>query len=138
MSSCLSAPLVAGIPPTHRGTADQVLVVTGQGKHGTIPELPTYSPTRTTVFLMALGRLSQLCEGLVKEAGFPHDCPAAVVERATLPTQRVLRGDLSTIAAICAAEGVKPPACMVVGKVVAVLGDDGVGAYGTGAGGSKA
>lgn len=121
VSSSLSAPLMAGIPPTHRGVADQVLIVTGQGRGGSTPELPPYSANRTTVFLMAVGRLPALTSALVSTAGFPADCPAAVVENATLPNQRAVFGDLSTIARISADAGIKPPACFIVGNVVQVL-----------------
>lgn len=121
VSSSLSAPLMAGIPPTHRGVADQVLIVTGQGRGGSTPELPPYSANRTTVFLMAIGRLPALTAALISTAGFPADCPAAVVENATLPNQRAVFGDLSTIASITADAGIKPPACFIVGNVVQVL-----------------
>ncbi|KAK4102865.1 uroporphyrin-III C-methyltransferase [Parathielavia hyrcaniae] len=63
ITSSLSAPLFAGIPPTQRDVADQVLVCTGTGKKGKAPQPPEYVGSRTVVFLMALHRI----EGLVAE-----------------------------------------------------------------------
>ncbi|KAK4236101.1 hypothetical protein C8A03DRAFT_45850 [Achaetomium macrosporum] len=63
ITSSLSAPLFAGIPPTQRDVADQVLICTGTGKKGKPPQPPEYVKSRTVVFLMALHRI----EGLVAE-----------------------------------------------------------------------
>jgi uroporphyrinogen III methyltransferase/synthase len=46
--------------------------------------------------------------------------PAAVVERGTLSDQRVVVGTLGTIAQLASAEGVRAPALVVVGEVVAL------------------
>ncbi|KAG6367608.1 hypothetical protein INS49_001801 [Diaporthe citri] len=63
ITSSLSAPLFAGIPPTQRDVADQVLVCTGTGKKGKPPTPPEFIGSRTVVFLMALHRIT----GLVAE-----------------------------------------------------------------------
>ncbi|KAK4247004.1 tetrapyrrole methylase [Corynascus novoguineensis] len=63
ITSSLSAPLFAGIPPTQRDVADQVLVCTGTGKKGKAPQPPEFVESRTVVFLMALHRI----DGLVAE-----------------------------------------------------------------------
>lgn len=63
ITSSLSAPLFAGIPPTQRDVADQVLVCTGTGKKGKPPTPPEFVASRTVVFLMALHRIT----GLVAE-----------------------------------------------------------------------
>lgn len=63
ITSSLSAPLFAGIPPTQRDVADQVLVCTGTGKKGKPPTPPEFVASRTAVFLMALHRIT----GLVTE-----------------------------------------------------------------------
>ncbi|RYP74049.1 hypothetical protein DL771_003238 [Monosporascus sp. 5C6A] len=63
VTSALSAPLFAGVPPTQRDVADQVLVCTGTGKKGRAPDPPEFVPSRTVVFLMALHRIA----GLVAE-----------------------------------------------------------------------
>ncbi|KAI3393199.1 hypothetical protein diail_4567 [Diaporthe ilicicola] len=63
ITSSLSAPLFASIPPTQRDVADQVLVCTGTGKKGKPPTPPEFVGSRTVVFLMALHRIT----GLVAE-----------------------------------------------------------------------
>ncbi|KAF3768610.1 hypothetical protein M406DRAFT_81857 [Cryphonectria parasitica EP155] len=63
ITSALSAPLFAAVPPTQRDVADQVLICTGTGKKGKPPAPPEYVSSRTCVFLMALHRIT----GLVAE-----------------------------------------------------------------------
>ncbi|UZP45996.1 hypothetical protein NXS19_013808 [Fusarium pseudograminearum] len=63
VTSALSAPLFAAIPPTQRDIADQILICTGTGKKGKAPSPPEFVPSRTVVFLMALHRIN----GLIRE-----------------------------------------------------------------------
>ena len=69
LSSALSAPLFASIPPTHRGVADHVLLCTGTGRRGAMPSPPSFRAGRTVVFLMALHRIKALVESLVEGYG---------------------------------------------------------------------
>ncbi|MCB9681118.1 MAG: uroporphyrinogen-III C-methyltransferase [Alphaproteobacteria bacterium] len=118
VTSALAAPLAAGIPATQRGVADRVLVMTGQGRGGSDPALPAFDPHTTCVWLMGVGRLAALADALCAR-GFPADWPAALVERATHPDERVVTGTIATIAARARAHGVGAPATLVVGQVVA-------------------
>lgn len=120
VSSALAAPLLAGIPLTMRGIADQFLITTAQGRAGTWPELPPYAPQRTFVFLMGVGRLGELA-GRLMAAGYPTELPVAVVERAAQPQQRTVRGNLASIAQLVADESVMAPATIVVGHVCNTL-----------------
>ena len=120
ISSCLTAPLAALIPVTHRGVADQFLVATGQGKNGSIPAIPPYASHRTTIFLMSVARMADLVKDLVAH-GYPEDCPVAVVEKATFPDQRVIRATLSTIADLSATEKIQSPSTIVIGNSVNAL-----------------
>jgi uroporphyrin-III C-methyltransferase/precorrin-2 dehydrogenase/sirohydrochlorin ferrochelatase len=74
----------------------------------------------TLVILMAMDRLDRIAQALITH-GRPAETPAAVVHRASLPGQRVVRGQLRSIAAAAAAEGVGAPAVVVIGAVVDVL-----------------
>eukprot|EP01134_Creolimax_fragrantissima_P004555 CFRG4555T1 len=124
ISSCLSAPLLAGIPPTHRGIADQLLIATAHGKNDTTPDLPPYAPNRTTIFLMSIGRLHELTEGLINTAGFPKDTPAAIVEKASFSTgQRVFKSTLENIPDLAVRERVRPPGVVIVGHTVNAIAD---------------
>ncbi len=122
ITSALSAPLFAAIPPTHRSVADQVLICTGTGRRGAAPDPPQYVPTRTVVFLMALHRLSALIDSLVAEGkAWPKETPCAVIERASCPDQRVVRTTLEYVCAAIEEEGSRPPGLLVVGRSCEVL-----------------
>lgn len=122
ITSALSAPLFACIPPTHRSVADEVLICTGTGRKGAPPNPPEYVETRTVIFLMALHRLSALIDSLVMEdKKWPKDTPCAVIERASCPDQRVIRTTLEYVCAAVEEEGSRPPGLLVVGKSCEVL-----------------
>ncbi|KPM41987.1 hypothetical protein AK830_g4598 [Neonectria ditissima] len=145
ITSALSAPLFAAIPPTQRDVADQVLICTGTGKKGKPPAPPEYVPSRTVVFLMALHRISGLVSELTtpvelefaKEAAvdgaqpavsplltrtlWPRNTPCAVIERASCPDQRVIRTTLEHVAEAIEAEGSRPPGLLVVGRACEFL-----------------
>jgi uroporphyrinogen III methyltransferase/synthase len=65
---------------------------------------------------MGVRRLAAITQRLIA-AGRACDEPAAVVERGTMPGQRVVTGSLSTIASVAASGGVKAPAIAVFGAV---------------------
>ncbi|KAI8999956.1 tetrapyrrole methylase, partial [Gaertneriomyces semiglobifer] len=115
ISSSISAPLSAGIPITHRGVADQVVIATGRREDGSTPEYPHYSPRRTCVFLMAMGTLRSLTAQLTGKHSFPPNCPCAVVEKATFTEQRVLHGTLETIWQQAEALKITSHATLIVG-----------------------
>jgi len=124
VSAAFSAPLLGGIPVTHRGVSNQVVMCTGYGRNGTSPELIQYHKEQTVVFLMAVGRLQQLMDNLCNLAGYPRDTPVGIVERAGCPDQRTLVGDMSTIASLAEQHVIKAPSTIIVGDVVPVLMQD--------------
>lgn len=96
---------------------------TGYGREGTSPDLIQYHEEQTIVFLMAVGRLRELCGRLIKMAGYPSDTPVGIIEKAGCPTQRTVVGDMTTIADIAEKYNIQAPSTIVVGKVVNVLLD---------------
>ena len=118
VSSALAAPLLAGISATERGVADRVVVCTGRGAGGVEVAPPAYCPHTTAVFLMSVGRLASLVAAL-RAAGWPAACPAAAVERASHPDQRVMRASLAELPSVAAARRLEAPAVIVVGQVAA-------------------
>lgn len=134
VSSAFSAPLLGAIPVTHRGVSNQVVMCTGYGREGTSPELIRYHKEQTIVFLMAVGRLRELCQRLVDTAGYPIDTPVAIVEKAGCPDQRTVTGTMKTIADIAETHHIKPPSTIIVGNVVNVLleSDEETGEFVTG------
>lgn len=124
VSAALAAPLAAGVPVTHRGVSHQVVITTGYGRNGSQPELPAYHPWQTVVFLMSVGRIGQVAASLVENHGFPADCPALAVEKASCPEQRVVLGDISDIASLVDKYQIKAPSTVVFGHSVRVLYHD--------------
>ena len=120
ISSSYSAPLAANIPLTHRGVSNQVVIATGYGKGGSHVELPEYRDDRTVVLLMAVGRISKIALEMI-EMGYPDTTPVAIIEKATTPQQRTIRGNLMTIGEKARAAHAKPPSTIIVGKCVDTL-----------------
>jgi uroporphyrinogen III methyltransferase/synthase len=115
----VAAPAFAGIPVTHRGLASAVAFVTGHSEDGSFdwPALAAFPGT--LVFYMGVRALPAIAGGLLS-AGRPADEPAAVVERGTLPGQRVVRAPLRELAVRAEEAGVRAPAVTVVGAVAAL------------------
>ena len=109
----------AGIPLTHRDYAQSVAFVTGHLKENTF-NMNWEGIARhdqTIVIYMGLKGLPLLCEALIKH-GLNADTPAAIVQHGTLPTQRVITGDLTTLPALAEQAGLKAPTLIIVGNVV--------------------
>jgi uroporphyrinogen III methyltransferase/synthase len=123
VTSALAVPAYAGIPATDRDHASLVTIVTGHTAHAGDPPppmLPWEALARqggTLVFLMAVKNLPFIADALVRH-GLDGATPAAVVERGTTGAQRTIVGTLATIGERAAAEGVRPPAVVVVGRTV--------------------
>jgi uroporphyrin-III C-methyltransferase/precorrin-2 dehydrogenase/sirohydrochlorin ferrochelatase len=119
ITAALGAAAGAGIPLTQRGLAQSVTFVTGH-----LPEDDTLDwrtlarGGQTVVFYMGVGKLAPIVARL-RAAGAPDALSAALIERATLPEQRVLRATLAQIADLGSSAGISPPALLIVGDVVA-------------------
>ncbi|HEY2589947.1 MAG TPA: hypothetical protein VGI35_00040, partial [Steroidobacteraceae bacterium] len=58
--------------------------------------------------------------------GAPPDRPAALVERATLPEQRVMRTQLADVARLARTRNVAAPALLIIGDVAAAAEADAI------------
>lgn len=116
VTSAVAVPASAGIPVTHRGVAASFTVVSG---HGEIDPADLAAAPGTLVVLMGLARLESLATGLIAH-GRRADTPVAVIAEGTTPHQRTVVADLATIASAVRESGIKPPAIVVVGDVVAL------------------
>jgi uroporphyrin-III C-methyltransferase / precorrin-2 dehydrogenase / sirohydrochlorin ferrochelatase len=119
VTSAVAVPEVAGIPVTHRGVARQFTVVSAHtSRRGEQPDWESLAGLEgTLVFLMGVSQLGEIVDGLLAH-GRSADTPVALVERGTLPEQRLTPGTLGTIVDIAAAQEVRSPAVIVVGEVV--------------------
>lgn len=123
ISSAISAPTYAGIPLTHRRYSSSVAIVTGhEGKmkpHHHVDLRSVASAVDTVVILMGVERIKNIVEDL-RAGGLKGETRVAIVEKGTLCDQRVVTGNLNTIARKVAKYRVIPPAVMVVGRVVSL------------------
>lgn len=123
ITSAIAAPAAAGIPVTHRGLAADFAVVSGHRDPGRAeagwnwPELAV-GPA-TLVLLMGMDNLAHITGELIKY-GRAADTPAAAIQWATLPEQRVLRSRLDRLAAEVADAGITAPSVVVIGAVAAL------------------
>jgi siroheme synthase len=98
---------------------------TGYGRDGTSPDLIQYHKEQTVVFLMAVGRLQELCTKLQSMANYPPNTPVAIIEKAgCYNQQRTIVGTLTTISSIANQYNIQSPSTIVVGDVVNVLLDE--------------
>jgi uroporphyrin-III C-methyltransferase / precorrin-2 dehydrogenase / sirohydrochlorin ferrochelatase len=109
----------AGIPLTHRDYAQSCIFTTGHLKDGSVgldwPAL--VRPNQTVVIYMGLVGLAEICRQLISH-GLDPATPSAIVQQGTTPRQRVIVGDLDTLADKAVAAELKPPCLIIVGHVV--------------------
>lgn len=116
ISSAVAAAAYAGIPVTHRGVARSFAVLTGTDQHGQAA-YAGLGGVDTLVFLMAVKHLDRIAADLIA-AGRDPATPAATIQWASTPQQRVVTGTLADIAEVVKAAGIGAPAVTVVGEVV--------------------
>jgi uroporphyrin-III C-methyltransferase len=134
VSSAIAAPAAAGIPVTVRGLAQSFTVVTGHvaedADGGSAPSAPfaaaqgmlsalSASSANTIVVLMGRASLPALAAQLIA-AGRDPATPAACIQSATTPEQRVTRATLATIAEAVDRDGLVAPVVTVIGAVAAL------------------
>lgn len=118
ISSSIAVPALAGIPVSHRGTANSFWVLTATLSDGSInPDLQCAAKSNATVVvLMGLGKLREIA-GIFEKAGKENEA-AAVVSNGSLPTQKAAFGTVTDICCKVADEGISAPAVIVIGEVV--------------------
>jgi uroporphyrin-III C-methyltransferase len=127
ISSAIAGPAAAGIPVTARGVAQSFTVVTGHiadggnlptpsldGSGQALPVVPALADT--LVVLMGRANLGSLAAELIA-AGRDPSTPAACIQSATTPEQRVTRATLATIAEAADRDGLESPVVTVIGEV---------------------
>jgi uroporphyrin-III C-methyltransferase/precorrin-2 dehydrogenase/sirohydrochlorin ferrochelatase len=119
ITAALGAAASAGLALTQRDIAQSVTFAAGHlADNDALDWQALARPRHTVVFYMAVSQLETIVAGLLA-AGAPADRPAALIERATLPEQRIRRAPLSEIANLARAERIIAPALLVVGEVAA-------------------
>ncbi len=106
------------IPLTHRDHSQACIFVTGQGKEGPSGlDWPALVRTNQTVAIyMGLANLDALMSEFIAR-GAPPDTPAAIVDNATRPNQKVIVATIAALAEAAEAAALKGPAVVFVGSV---------------------
>ncbi len=115
-SGCAS---YAGIPLTHRDYSHSVRFVSGHLKDDSndYPWEEFVNAQQTLVFYMGLQGMPKICREMIANGKSP-DTPAALVEKGTLPDQRVHIGTLSTLADLTKDRDIHAPTLLIIGDVV--------------------
>jgi uroporphyrin-III C-methyltransferase len=120
VTSGLAALSYATIPATTRDTNHGVIMITGQYAAGADRGLEWGALARTRlpiILYMGMTRLAEITAALIG-GGAAQDLPAAVVQDATTPAQRVLVSTLGTVADDAAAQGFGSPSIVAFGEMV--------------------
>ncbi|WP_205877397.1 uroporphyrinogen-III C-methyltransferase [Mycobacterium camsae] len=125
VTSAIAVPALAGVPVTHRATNHEFVVVSGHLAPDHPESLVNWDAlaamSGTIVLLMAVERIELFVAALLK-GGRPADTPVIVVQHGTTAAQQTLRATLSDTPEKVRAEGVRPPAIIVIGPVAGFRG----------------
>ncbi|MDT5137386.1 MAG: uroporphyrin-III C-methyltransferase / precorrin-2 dehydrogenase / sirohydrochlorin ferrochelatase [Mycobacterium sp.] len=120
VTSAIAVPALAGVPVTHRAINHEFVVVSGHLAPDHPESLVNWDAlaamSGTIVLLMAVERIELFVAALLK-GGRPADTPVLVVQHGTTAAQHTLRATLIDTPEKVRAEGIRPPAIIVIGPV---------------------
>jgi uroporphyrin-III C-methyltransferase len=123
VTSPIASAIYAGIPLTHRQFSSSIAIVTGheateKGQASVHWEkLP--DAVDTIIIMMGIGQLRRISTRLIR-AGMSKDTDVAIIENGATSKQRVVTGTLENIIDLSRKAGIKPPAIIIIGKVVSL------------------
>ncbi|BDX08597.1 uroporphyrinogen-III C-methyltransferase [Planctobacterium marinum] len=117
----------SGMPLTDRRYAQSVRFITATLKNpeeepdwsGMVAQNTSHKTQDTLVFYMGLKRIAVIAQRLMSH-GMAADMPCAIVDQATQQTQKVIHGQLDSIAHKLSQHDIEGPALLVVGRVTEV------------------
>jgi uroporphyrinogen III methyltransferase / synthase len=116
-----AAAAYAGIPLTHRDFTTSLGLVTGHEdpakKMSSLDWDKLSTGVGTLVFYMGMANLALIADRLMAH-GRPGTTPVGVIRWATTPRQETLVSTLAEVVGRVEAEGIRPPAVIIVGEVV--------------------
>src|ERR1700731_2578087 len=122
VTSAIGVPALAGVPVTHRAINHEFVVVSGHVAPGHPESLVNWDALAamrgTIVLLMAVERIELFVDVLL-QGGRPAETPVLVVQHGTTAAQHTLRATLADTPEKIRAEGIRPPAIIVIGSVAA-------------------
>lgn len=120
VTSAIAVPALAGVPVTHRAVNHEFVVVSGHVAPDDPESLVNWDALAamrgTIVLLMAIERIEQF-SAVLQKGGRPADTPVLVVQHGTTPAQHTLRATLADAPERIRAEGIRPPAIVIIGAV---------------------
>ena len=120
ITSAISVPELAGIPPTHRKISQDLHIVTGHtAEEENVNNKALAQEKGTLVFLMGVGNIEKIANRLM-EFGKDENTPVAFIEKGSTPDERITKTTLKNAYATVVEENVKPPAIIVMGEVVSL------------------
>ncbi|QEN15020.1 uroporphyrinogen-III C-methyltransferase [Mycolicibacterium sp. ELW1] len=125
VTSAISVPAMAGVPVTHRAVNHEFVVVSGHLAPDHPESLVNWNAlaqlSGTLVLLMAVERIELFAQALMS-GGRPAETPVLVVQHGTTAAERVLRTTLRDAPDRIRADGIRPPAIIVIGPVAGLPG----------------
>jgi len=106
------------IPLTHRNICESIWIVTGTKKDGTLSDdlRLAIKSKATVVVYMGMKKLKEIATVFVEEnAG---DTPAAIIQHASLPKQKMGKGKVKDLENIAGDKKLTHPSIIVIGSVV--------------------
>jgi uroporphyrin-III C-methyltransferase/precorrin-2 dehydrogenase/sirohydrochlorin ferrochelatase len=120
LTSAVVAPLIAGIPVTHRGVASGFVVVSGHAPDAYTPILDALAPhSLTIVVLMGFGERGPIATRLIQR-GWLAATPAAIITNASQIGQRIWIGTLERLGDVLQDAPTDSAHTLVIGEVVSV------------------
>jgi uroporphyrin-III C-methyltransferase len=123
ITSPIASAIYAGIPITHRRFSSSIAIVTGHESAEKGERVVKWdklaSAVDTVIIMMGIGRLRQISTDLIK-AGMNKNTDAAVIENGTTSKQKLVKGTLENIVDLSKKAKIKPPAIIIIGKVVSL------------------
>ncbi len=119
VTAAVAAAGLSGIPLTDRKLASSCVFVTGHEdptKKESLLDWDSLAKIGTLVLYMAIENLDEIVSKLLK-CGRDENTPVAIIQDASLITQRILTSTLKNIAKKAKEQGLKPPAIVIVGKI---------------------
>ena len=120
VTSATSAPALAGVSLTHRGWVHDITIVSGHVSPGHEKSLVNWEAlaglTGTLLLIMAVKNAGAIAAELIAK-GRDREQAVTIIESASIDGERVKETTLGSLGETIEAEGIKPPAIIVIGRV---------------------
>ena len=120
ISSAVAVPELQNIPLTKRGISESFWVVTATSSHGRLSKdiALVAQSSATAVILMGRRKLKEII--LLFSGHRPIETPVALIQKGSLPDEKIVIGNLEDISNKAETENIGTPCIIVIGEVVAL------------------